>query len=694
MQRRNFLAGLLAAGAFEAANRRFLEAAESEVPDSSIRRVLVTFMCHLDVGFVDTQANIIRKYFDVYYPRAIDTAAATRRSGGDRYIWTTGSWLLYEYLQKAAAPARARMEQAVEAGDIAWHAIPFTWQTELMDPSMIQGALGLSQSLDRRFHRKTTGSKMSDVPGHTRGIIAPISEGGVTFLDIGVNSASTPPDVPDLFVWKDPDGPSIVVMYHPHGYGSIVKVPGSDLAVDVEVRNDNSGPHTIEEIHKIYASLRKRFPKAKVTAATLTDIADAVEPHRDHFPVVTQEIGDTWIYGVPSDPLKVARYRELARLREEWIAQKAMQPGDPSDLAFLSSLLLEVEHTWGTDTKTWLDFEHYTPRDLARMLDRPNYKVVLSSWAEKRQDLFDAIAALPADKRSEATERVRKLEAVEPSTSGLETIRAGADIETKHFHVALDPHTGAISHLKSKKTGREWASAAHPLALFSYQTLSKDNYDRFFVAYLKSHEDWAPKDFGKPNIDRFGAQSRTWLPTVGVVQSGSDDRGRRLIAQLSIDDAESQRAGRVAWPEKMFLELVFPDAEPVVEIAFSWFGKKANRMPEALWLTFAPPAPDARGWTMDKSGCEISPLDVVTGGGRAMHAISRALRYRDDDGALEIETIDAPVVALGERSPINFSRQQPSLSAGFHFSLFNNGWGTNYVQWFGENMRFRFRVAA
>ena len=60
--------------------------------------------------------------------------------------------------------------------------------------------------------------------------------------------------------------------------------------------------------------LRKQFPNAQVTAANLTDIANAVEPYRQRLPVVTQEIGDTWISGVPSDPLKVARYMEVARL--------------------------------------------------------------------------------------------------------------------------------------------------------------------------------------------------------------------------------------------------------------------------------------------------------------------------------------------------------------------------------------------
>ena len=71
----------------------------------------------------------------------MDLANQLRQSGSHRYVWTTGSWLLYEYLEQATPEERARMEKAISAGDIAWHALPFTWQTELMDASMISGAL-------------------------------------------------------------------------------------------------------------------------------------------------------------------------------------------------------------------------------------------------------------------------------------------------------------------------------------------------------------------------------------------------------------------------------------------------------------------------------------------------------------------------------------------------------------------------
>ena len=451
MKRRDFLHQLAAVGLMVLAPRvRYaLQTPESNSADTDVKRVLVMFKCHLDVGFIDTQANIIQRYFEQFFPKAIEIAAAMRREGNDRYIWTTGSWLVYQYLERPMA-RRPQMEQAIAAGDLAWHALPFTWQTELMDRSLIAGGLGLSKSLDRRFGRTTTGAKMTDVPGHTRAIIGPLAEHGVKFLDIGVNSASTPPDVPPIFLWKDAAGSSLVMMYHLHSYGGVVQIPGSDLAVDVEMRDDNAGPHTLEEIRAIYARLRKQFPNAAVTAANLADIANAVEPFRGRLPVVTQEIGDTWIYGAPSDPRKLARYREVARLRREWVEAAKLEAGGPADLAFLSSFLLEVEHTWGTDTKTWLDFDHYTPRDLAAMLDRPKYRRWCCQAGSKSARISSMPSApCPTPLRAEAQGRVRALDPTEPQSAGFAP------------HARRRPHRDQALHHRLRLPHRRHQPAAH-----------------------------------------------------------------------------------------------------------------------------------------------------------------------------------------------------------------------------------------
>ena len=409
---------------------------------------------------------------------------------------------------------------------------------------------------------------------------------------------------------------------------------------------------------------------------------------------MTNEIGDTWIHGVASDPLKVARYREIARLRQSWLSQRKFAVGDATDLALLRNLLLEVEHTWGTDTKTWLDFDHYTPKDLAAMLDTKNYKVVQFSWHEKRQDLFAGIETLPSQLREQAQAAVRDLEATPPRLARPKPHPAGSEIETQHFIVGIDPKTGAIHRLRNRKSKREWASSDHPLALFSYQTLSQQDYSHFFDSYVVSDEDWAKKDFGKPNIERFGAVSHEWLPSVANLQVDEDHDGHHLLASLEISDPEAVRTGRASFPQKMYLEMLLSRAEPVIYLNFSWFQKPATRLPEALWLTFHPIASDPAGWMLEKSGEPVSPLDVVRSGNRHMHALSKGFGYKDESGALFVETLDAPVVTLGVKSPLCFSKSQSDLSAGVHCNLFNNAWGTNYIMWSGEDMRFRFLLHA
>jgi hypothetical protein len=722
MRRRKFLETLLATGSsawiagasrLDAATLLQSPSATQHPPSPEIKRVLIVFKCHFDAGFIDTQANVVHRYFNGFFPKAIDTAEQLSRSNGPdhaNYTWTTGSWLLYEYLEQASPEQRKKMDKAIHDGFIAWHALPFSWQTELMDPSLISGAIAISRSLDQRFGRKTTGAKMTDVPGHTRGLVSPLAAAGVTFLDIGVNDASTPAVLPPLFRWQDPTGAQLVVSYHP-SYGTIQIIPGSDLAYAIVMADDNVGPHSPEEIAAVYLNLRTRFPNAEIRATDLTHIADAVQPHAAALPVITQEIGDSWIHGIGSDPLKVARYRAVCQVRNGWIRGGKIKIGDATDVKFLRNLLLEVEHTWGTDTKTWLDFDNYLPADLTKMLDTKNYKVVQSSWQEKRNDLFAAIDSLPPDLRSEAAQAVAALRVTRPqpiassSTSKL-------DLETPHFNFQLDEKTGAIHKLKYKTTNQNWAAPDHPLALFTYQTLSQADYDAFFKNYVISSEDWAFKDFGKPNIERFGAISKIWQPSLAECEITETPKAHKVRTRLEFRNNHDQHVGAqhaapqlgkidpsestppaTAWPEEVFVDFVLSKSTPSVEITVSWFGKLPTRMPEALWFSFNPPASDPRSWSMQKSGQQISPFDVVEGGNRHMHAISDRISCGSAQHGLSILTEDAPLIALGVQSPLYFTREQPQLDKGVHFNLFNNAWGTNYIMWYSEDMRFRFSIA-
>lgn len=104
---------------------------------------------------------------------------------------------------------------------------------------------------------------MTDVPGHTRSLIPILAKNGIRFLHIGVNPASTAPDIPALFKWCAPDGSNIIVMYQQE-YGDQFVLPGTDVMVDIRFTNDNLGPHSYQQVNDIYKELHKNTPMQKL----------------------------------------------------------------------------------------------------------------------------------------------------------------------------------------------------------------------------------------------------------------------------------------------------------------------------------------------------------------------------------------------------------------------------------------------
>jgi hypothetical protein len=721
MHRRNLLKAL-SVGALGAYLNPLSQQVSAEEARSQVKTVFVLYKCHLDVGFTDTEQGVIRTYFNDYFPRAMEIAEKLRESGGEEhYVWTVAAWLLYEYLEQATAEQRRRMEKAVADGDFAWHAIPFTWNSEMLDSSLILSALKLSASLDQRFGKKTIAGKLTDVPCHTRGIVMPLANAGIRFLDIGDNAGCKAPEVPFmnddgatlrqrskdaeeaevdphayLFNWRDPTAPTdvaaeIMVLYHPFDYGSTVAIPGTDVAVSIRVRGDNSGPHTIEEIKDSYRQLHAHYPGARIVPTNLSAIADALEPVRSRLPVVTKEMGDTWIYGVGSDPGKVARYRELCRLRREWLADGKLKAGDATDLAMTRKLILAPEHNWGLSIGQYLQHpEVYSPQELASARSTlSEFKKVDAEWAAKRADMDRAVAVLPPDLREEAEKRLRGLVPKPPHIAGLAPLAPGTEIQGGYFILGLDAATGAIQRLQDRKTGREWASAQHLLASFRYQTFTSADFARFNKAYNTRPMGY---DFSKPGLEKYPVQSRIWQPSLKEAWVGKDAAGHRMVLELRIPQADAARAGLVSWPERLTMEICLPEAEPAVRITLQCFNKRANRLAEAMWLSFSPITPEEDGWRLVKVDHPVSPHDVVPGGGLHLHAVTRNVTYSDAKGSFTLETLDAPLVSPGQRGLLVFDNNPPEMQEGVHINLYNNLWGTAFPQWYGDDMRFRFVI--
>jgi hypothetical protein len=653
------------------------------------------FKTHLDVGFTDFAAAVLDRYLHQYIPQAIATARLVNRPDGPkRFVWTTGSWLIYEFLEKASPELRVEMEKAILDGDIAWHALPFTTHTELMDAGLFRLGLSLSQELDRRFGKHTIAAKMTDVPGHTRGIVPLLVEAGIQFLHIGVNPASRPPDVPPVFRWRDPGGAEVMVMYHKGSYGDWMTVPGLEEAIAFAHTNDNLGPQSTAEVNHAYQKLEAAFPGCRVQASTLDAFARRLGTVKATLPLVEQEIGDTWIYGVGSDPMKVAQFRQLLRLRAGWDAQGRVSTADERLKAFQRFLLMVPEHTWGMDEKTHLDdYRAYGREDFQQARSRPNFRKFEASWQEQRGYIRSAVDALEdAVLKDEAEQALQSLVPVPANLDEyVEVTDMRALLETPAFDLGLDSR-GALVHLRDKNTGQRWAAPDHPLGLFRYQTFSQQDYDRYYRQYVVNKRqvaNWAVADQTKPGIAAAGAVHKEWQPVLRRVLRAKDPRRQAFLLELAMPDECTREYG---CPSQITTGIEVLAESQEMRFNLQWFHKPACRLPEAIWFSFSPRVKHPHQWKLDKLGERVSPYGVIKNGGRHLHCVGWGVKYEAQDGALGIETVDAPLVAPGDPSLLNFHNRPPALSRGVHFLLYNNVWGTNFPMWYEDDACFRFQL--
>ena len=150
-------------------------------------------------------------------------------------------------------------------------------------------------------------------------------------LNRALLSAGKTLDVPQkLFKWVDLKTNTSLLTMIEASYGNEVDVPlagnGSeatlyrssaapDTGLLFHYFVDNSGVAAAEEVTAFWLALQAKHPDATIILGTMDDFVDHIEKAGDltKIPVVEQEIGDSWLYGVSADPIKVAEFRQARR---------------------------------------------------------------------------------------------------------------------------------------------------------------------------------------------------------------------------------------------------------------------------------------------------------------------------------------------------------------------------------------------
>lgn len=664
-----------------------------------IKKVFVVHKTHLDIGFTDSAANVLRKYVDTFIPRAIDTAYACNADGKKNFVWTVGSFLIDYYLQHAEHPER--LVQAIEDGYIAWHGLALTTHTELMDEKLFRYELDIAKKLDARFGKKTIAAKMTDVPGHTHAIVPYLAEYGIEYLHIGINSSSKIVKVPPLFRLRY--GDREIVVNYASAYGGADTF--GEYALEFAHTADNMGPPTPERVWAEIQRLQEKYPGAEIVSSTIDEFAREVLKHKDSLPVVTEEVGDTWIHGIGTDPYKVGAYGELLALRDEWLASEPDAAETTEYRDFCRNLMLICEHTWGRDVKRWLsdyknwskeDFWEARRRDLVTAEDtlpagklisdaaveqttfqngQCRYSAMEESWQEQRDYVDAALKALPSAWREKGEARLVKLRPEQaPQCQNPARDRAfsinGYGVEVR-----------ADGSLMVSKTPALGAAPMPALGRLTYNVYGWDTVNQNYLSYNRDLERtriWSEADFSKPGLYTV-ADLKDEHYVYELTQVEQWENGLRIWLQ-----APEQAASQYGAPRTAVVTYTFGED---IAINLQWFDKDASRIPEGLFFDLDVGAENLENLRVYKLGLPVDPYCVREGGNRKLHAAAKVT-----SGKLRITSVHAPLLSVGGEHLYDENEDYGDLDQGISYVLFNNRWGTNFRIWYEENASFDLRI--
>lgn len=715
-----------------------------------IKKVILVFKTHFDIGFTDLSSNVIRQYSTKMLLDVLNTVQATEHMGKLKYVWTMPAWPLKTVLENCNEEEKKKMEHFINVGQIAWHALPFTSHTDFCGEEEYLESLRYGKELSEKY-KKTypIAAKMTDVPGHGRMLPEVLGASGIQFLHLGCNAFATPPDVPTLFFWEAPSGRRVLTMYCKGGYGSSLEAP-KDWKFPVWMAlihtHDNCGPHSADFIRKLEKEAKTLYPNAEIVCGTMDDFArELYKCELNDIPVVKEDLSDTWIHGIGAYPKEVGQVR-AARYKAEAIqkfrAQADLPQNDRVEKAlsdYYENMHLFGEHTWGADVKTFLGADRvYRKEDFLKAKEQENYRFMEKSWEEQREraskieemlticeeDLlpmeneiwfynpsameFSGWVSIPKGMQAIGQEgqegivteifgdRACYVQQIPPlSTVKAVPIKINETklllerrgelslVQNHRYLLEFDETTGKITRLYDKENEKTLLKEWNGEGIFQY------HYNRHGIQkmmdFLRNYGyrflPWGVQDYGRENYPE--CEDESFTPEfVGL------ELDKSTITFLYKNEKSAKLYGDA---KKIQISITLPPKgdDIFVEICL----KEKQETPYLESGSISMPLDGVDHYWINKNGSVLNPVkDIRKAANHVYYPVEDFVATEKENCGIMILTKDAPLLSIGEDGCYQYRKEWKENAPVICFNLFNNMWGTNFPQWIGGDLSFRFVI--
>ena len=623
-------------------------------------KIYAVFKTHFDIGFTGLAREVIEKYSTSMLDNVLEACEKTQIFGDkQQFVWTMSSWPLYISLLKASPERLARAEKLIKRRQLVCHALPYTLHCEFLTQEEFNEGFKYARAISKKYEvPMPISAKMTDVPGHSSGIIEVLVNNGVKFLHLGSNPAVKQPQVPTLFWWEDKKGNRILTMYN-HGYGSQILPPeGWEYPVwlSMQMTADNKGPQSSDIIQRLKSKLE---PEHELIVSSMDEFVNEIlKCDLSNLPVIKGDIGDTWIHGLGTYPKEVSMIRRsrvsLENMRSKGILEEDKYKADIDE--YYDNLLLFAEHTWGMSLPNTLSYYRVYDQEsfLRERKNNPKSIKLEASWDEQR------------DRAENCARIIAKL----AQECNLETCLSNSpNVSNNAWKIAE----------KGGKIVLTSPNGTDIIVDYRYQIAGYDKIHAYMANYLVMAYDWAVCDMGRQGYP-YDLFTKEYLPQ--TVEQVKDDNSLKVRYIPQIDDygygncpveISARKFGKGVI---VSVDVKDKQASPVVESGDVYF--KTNIKDPAYFV--------------HRMGSEVDVAnDVVQDANQVLYGVEEYARINN----LKIKPLDSALVAFGECATlykVNTGEFVAPQEPTFVFNLFNNMWGTNFPQWHEGNFHFEFFI--
>lgn len=145
-------------------------------------------------------------------------------------------------------------------------------------------------------------------------------------------------------------------------------------------------------------------------------------------------------------------------------------------------------------------------------------------------------------------------------------------------------------------------------------------------------------------------------------------------------------------PAMVARTITLREGEPWVDLEYRLTGKEESPLLEAGHVVF-PFAARRPRYAINKTGAVVDPsTDIVRGANRLLSTCERWVDVEDGRAGMLVIPFDSPLFSIGSPAIERYDGEALPGAPVLHFNLFNTQWGTNFPQWIGGDLRFRFRL--